>query len=35
VKQSLQAREGRFWPRILTPVVSVATESVIRLGMNL
>ena len=26
---------GRFWPRVLTPVVSASTEAVIWLGMRL
>jgi ubiquinone biosynthesis monooxygenase Coq7 len=34
-RAEMEAREGRFWPRLLTPVVSVATEGVIWLGMNL
>ena len=32
---AVRAQSGRFWPRILTPVVSVATELVIWTGMRL
>jgi 3-demethoxyubiquinol 3-hydroxylase len=34
-RAEFESRTGAFWPRILTPVVGVATESVIWLGMNL
>lgn len=28
-------RAGTFWPKVLTPIVSLSTEAVIRLGMRL
>jgi len=31
----LGTRQGTFWPKLLQPIVSAATESVIWLGMNL
>jgi 3-demethoxyubiquinol 3-hydroxylase len=33
--QSASGMTGRFWPKVLTPVVAVSTETVIWLGMNL
>lgn len=30
-----QAQPGRFWPRVLSPIVSASTEAVIWLGMRL
>ena len=30
----VRARAGRFWPRVLTPLVSVSTEAVIWMGMR-
>jgi ubiquinone biosynthesis monooxygenase Coq7 len=32
---AVRAKSGRFWPRVLTPIVSVATELVIWTGMRL
>ena len=26
---------GKFWPKVITPVVRISTETVIRLGMRL
>jgi ubiquinone biosynthesis monooxygenase Coq7 len=34
-RAEMEARSGRFWPRVLTPLVGMTTESVIWLGMNL
>ena len=34
-QSSAHSQVGGFWPRVLTPVVSAATESVIWLGMRL
>jgi ubiquinone biosynthesis monooxygenase Coq7 len=34
-RSALLAGQGKFWPRILSPVVSASTESVIWLGMRL
>ena len=34
-RAALETRQGSFWPRILMPVVSIATEAVIWLGMRL
>jgi ubiquinone biosynthesis monooxygenase Coq7 len=34
-RSAVHARQGKFWPRLLSPVVSVSTESVIWLGMRL
>jgi len=30
----VHARAGRFWPRVLTPLVSISTEAVIWVGMR-
>jgi ubiquinone biosynthesis monooxygenase Coq7 len=34
-RSEVHARQGKFWPRLLLPVVSASTESVIWLGMRL
>lgn len=34
-RAALEARQGAFWPRLLTPVVSLTTEGVIWLGLRL
>jgi ubiquinone biosynthesis monooxygenase Coq7 len=34
-RASLEPMQGRFWPRVLMPVVSGATEFVIWLGLEL
>ncbi len=34
-RSAVRARAGHFWPRLLMPIVSVATEAVIWLGMRL
>jgi ubiquinone biosynthesis monooxygenase Coq7 len=34
-KAALEPSQGIFWPRVLRPVVSAATEFVIWLGMRL
>jgi ubiquinone biosynthesis monooxygenase Coq7 len=34
-QSAVRANAGRFWPRVLTPVVSASTEIVIWLGMRL
>jgi len=34
-RSALHARAGTFWPRVLMPVVTAATETVIWLGMRL
>ena len=34
-RSEVLARAGKFWPRVLTPVVSLSTEAVIWLGMRL
>ena len=33
-RSAVQARAGRFWPRVLTPLVSASTEAVIWVGMR-
>ena len=32
---AVRVEAGRFWPKVLTPIVAFSTESVIWLGMNL
>jgi len=33
-RSSVHARAGRFWPRLLMPLVSASTEAVIWVGMR-
>lgn len=34
-RAAFEMRQGRFWPRVLNPIVSASTETVIWLGMHL